>query len=150
MHRGIVDRRRGVGVVAEQHWRAEHAVARIDADKKIDRTDVALDAAELHAFDLARNGTKLTGRINLHLDPAAGGFFDLFLVELDELMLRLVDRRGAEFHDEIGGGGRSERLHACKHACKRAGTKRTNRYVQSASCDHCPHPKNGCPFRRVL
>ena len=68
--RGVVDRRRGIGVVAEQHRGAEDAEARIDADEEVDRADVALDVAELYAFDLARDGTELAVRIDLHLDAA--------------------------------------------------------------------------------
>ena len=48
-----------VGFVAEQHRRAEHAEARIDADVEVDRADIALDAAELDALDLARDRAEL-------------------------------------------------------------------------------------------
>ena len=103
MDRRILDRGNGIFIALEQHRRAEHAEARIHADEEIDRADIALDAAELNALDLAWNRAELASRVDLHLDAAAGGFLDFFLVEFDELMLRLVHRRGAEFHDEIGG-----------------------------------------------
>ena len=99
----------------------EHAEARIDADEEIDRPDIALDAAELHAFDLARDRAELASRVDLHLDAAAGGLLDLLLVEFDELMLRLVHRRGAELHDEIGGRRRRGQREQCQ---RRRGGKR--------------------------
>ena len=82
---------------------AEHAEARIDADEEIDRAGIALDVAELHAFDLARDRAELARRIDLHLDAAAGRLLDFFLVEFEELMLPLVHGGAAHFHDEIGG-----------------------------------------------
>ena len=100
-------RRSGIGVVTEQHRRREHAEARIDADEEIDRADIALDGAELHALDLGRDRPKLARRVDLHLDTAVGSLLDLLLVELDELVLGLIDRRGAEFQDEVGGGRRN-------------------------------------------
>ena len=36
---GIMNGRRDVSLVAEQHWRAEYAVARLQADVEIDRPD---------------------------------------------------------------------------------------------------------------
>jgi len=73
---------------------------------------IAAHAAELHAFDLARDRAELAVRIDLHFDPAARGLLDLLLVELEELMLPLVHRRCAEFHDEIGSRGRCARREA--------------------------------------
>ena len=104
---GIVNGRRDMRFVAEQHRRAENAIARLKADVEIDRSDIALDGAELHAFDLARDRSELAGRINLHLDAAARSLLQGFLVEFHELMLRFVDGRGAEFHDVFGGRGRA-------------------------------------------
>ena len=114
--------------LAEQHRRREHAEARIDADEEIDRADIALDVAELHAFDLARDRAELARRIDLHLDAAAGRFLDLFLVEFEELMLPLVHGGGAHFHDEIGGVRRRGRREAwqretCECGCGRNGRK---------------------------
>ncbi len=96
-----MDRCGGVRFVAEQHRRGEHAKTWIDADEEIYRPDIALDIAELHAFDLARDRTELACRIDLHLDAPARSLLEFFFVEFNELMLRLVDRRGAELHDEI-------------------------------------------------
>src|SRR5215471_3334491 len=97
--------RGGVRLVAEQHRCGEHAKTGIDPNKKIDRADIALDIAELDAFDLARDRAELARRIDLDFDTAVRGFFDLVLVEFDELVLGLVDSRGAEFHHKIRGGG---------------------------------------------
>ena len=138
MHRGIVDGRRRVGVVAEQHRRREHAEARIDADEEIDRPDIALDIAELDAFDFARDRAELACRIDLHLDAAAGGLLDFFLVELDELVLGLVDRRGAELHDEVGGVRRDGRQQAAK-GCDN-GTSRAYARIDAADCRHYVPP----------
>jgi len=95
----------GVRLVAEQHRCGEHAETGIDPNKKIDRSDIALDIAELDAFDLARDRAELACRIDLDFYTAVGGFFDLVLVEFDELVLGLVDSRGAEFHHKIRGRG---------------------------------------------
>jgi hypothetical protein len=67
-------------LVAEQHWRAEYAVARLQADVEIDRPDVALDGAELHAFDLTRDRPELARGIDLHLDAATRRLFERLLV----------------------------------------------------------------------
>jgi hypothetical protein len=96
-----MDRCGGVRLVAEQHRRGEHAKTWIDADEEIHRPDIALDIAELHAFDLARDRPKLARRIDLHLDALARSLLEFFFVEFNELMLRFVNRRGAELHDEI-------------------------------------------------
>jgi hypothetical protein len=65
-----------------------------------------LDIAKLHTLNLARDRAELARRIDLHFDAAARCVLDLLLIEFDELMLRFVDGRGADLHDEIGGGGR--------------------------------------------
>src|SRR5947207_2456890 len=96
-----MDRCGSVRFVAEQHRRGEHAKTWIDADEEIHRPDIALDIAELHALDLARDRAELACRIDLHLDAPARRLLEFFFVEFNELMLRLVDRRSAEPHDEI-------------------------------------------------
>jgi hypothetical protein len=103
LHGRIMDRGGGIRLVAEQHRRGEHAETRIDADKKVDRSDIALDIAELDAFDLARDRAELARWIDLDLDAAIRGFLDLVLVEFDELVLGLVDRGSAELHYKIRG-----------------------------------------------
>src|SRR5262249_38330013 len=103
LYRPILHGRGGVRLVAEQHRRGEHSEARIDADEEIDRSDIALDIAELHAFNLARYRPELAGGIKLHFDTPARSLFQLFFIELDELVLRLVDGRSAELHDEVRG-----------------------------------------------
>lgn len=141
----IVNGRGGVRLVAEQHRRGEHAKARIDADKKVDRSDIALDIAELDAFDLARDRAELARRIDLHLDAAAGRLLDFFLVEFEELMLPLVHGGAAHFHDEIRGLSRRARRKACEHKTRECKTceRKTRGRSGEKFLGHCPHP-DGC------
>jgi hypothetical protein len=66
-------------------------------------------------------------RINLDLDLAAAALLDLFLVELDVFVLRLVDGRGAEFHGEILGSRR------CSSADRERDAKRQLRQPKAYS-----------------
>jgi hypothetical protein len=146
LHSPIVDRRGGVRLVAEQHRRGEHPKARIDPDKEVHRSDIALNIAKLHALDFARDGAELARRVDLDFDAALRGFFDFLFVEFDELVLGLVDRRGAELHNEIRrgrrnraerageGGGDSERGGS---ASMSGASTRTNSCAQV----HCSPPK---------
>jgi len=115
LHLRIVNRRSNVRLVAEQHRRAEDTVARLKADIEVDRTDIALDGAELYAFDLAWDRSELARRINLHLDAAAGSLLQRIFVELDVLVLGLVDGRGTEFHDVFGRRSRSNGVPVSRH-----------------------------------
>ena len=88
----------GVRHAVDEARRGHHFVAGVDADQKFGRTDIALNGAELNALDLARDRPQLARRINLALDAAAGILLDHGDEILAPLMLRLVDRGGAELH----------------------------------------------------
>src|SRR5438874_12780151 len=86
---------------------------------------IALNIAKLHALDLARDGAELARRVDLDFDAALRGFLDFVFVEFYELVLGLVDRRGAELHNEIRGGRRnrakSDTKSASEAKCTSAG-----------------------------
>ena len=70
----------------------------------------ALDRSELHALDLPRNRAELARRINLCLDAAAGILLHRGGETFQPFVLRVVDRGGAQLHDDgiggLGAGGR--------------------------------------------
>src|ERR1700683_83798 len=76
----------------------QHLVAIVDTDQKLGWADIALNRAELHAFDLARYWPELACRVDLAFDPAAGILFHHGGEPLAPLVLRLVNGRGAELH----------------------------------------------------
>ncbi len=78
----------------EQAGRAERLVTRIDADKKLRRSDPALDRSELRALDLPRDRAELTPRVELGLDPAAGIPLHRCSKSLHPFVLHVVDRGG--------------------------------------------------------
>ena len=95
--------------------RAQGLVALVDADQKFRWTDPSLDRAELSAFDLAGNRTKLTRRIDLTLDTAAGIFLDGRRKALHPLVLGIVEGRRAQLHDVSLGVLSISRRGCCKH-----------------------------------
>ncbi len=77
----------------------QHFIAFVDPSQKLGRSDIPLNRAELHAFDLPRNRSQLACRINLAFDSAAGVLFDHSDKPLAPLVLRFIDRGSAKLHD---------------------------------------------------
>ena len=98
---GVVERLAGVLVVLEQAGHRQHLEAPVGAEEQLRRSHRRFDGAKPQAFGLPRRAAELPRRIDLDLDPAAGHLFQLFLVELEILMLDVVERERCELHREL-------------------------------------------------
>ena len=89
--------------VAEQERNAEQTKARIGSDVEIGRDRIALDGAELDAFENGWRSAKLAARECLDLDPPVGRFLQNLIQLLAEFVLHVTARNQTPFNRVLGG-----------------------------------------------
>ena len=92
----IRDDFQGMRLVAESTRCAQKLEALVNADQELRRSDPDLDRAKLRAFDHARNGAELTGRVKLRREATAAVLADHGGEAFHPLVLRIVERGGGE------------------------------------------------------
>jgi hypothetical protein len=97
-HRGIGGEALPVRERIDQCRRRHHLETLVDPDEELRRNHRALNGAELHPLDLARDRAELARGVDLGLDAATGIPLDGGGVVLRELVRRIVDRRGGDLH----------------------------------------------------